>query len=76
MWRRIDSIALSAKGFGGGLAAGMDAVASHLLALGTTATEPHGQMIYDQMTGRLWWDADGTGAAEQTSFPSCPACRR
>jgi Ca2+-binding RTX toxin-like protein len=63
-----DSIALSAGGFGGGLVAGMDTAAAHLLALGTAATEAHGQVIYDQPTGRLWWDVDGTGAAAKVGL--------
>ena len=56
-----DWLEVSAAGFGGGLAAGMDAAASGWLAFGTKATAAHGQFVY---TGTaLYWDADGTGAA-------------
>jgi Ca2+-binding RTX toxin-like protein len=57
-----DTIALSAAGFGGGLAAKADVAAGNLLVFGNTATAAHGQFLYEQALGRLSWDVDGTGA--------------
>jgi Ca2+-binding RTX toxin-like protein len=62
-----DGIAVSAAGFGGGLAAGMDLVATGRFVATDTAlaTSPSGtgQFILETLTGRLWWDEDGAGGA-------------
>jgi Ca2+-binding RTX toxin-like protein len=60
-----DTIALSAAGFGGLLVAEADVAAGNLLVFGSTANAAHGQFLYEQASGRLSWDADGTGAAAQ-----------
>jgi Ca2+-binding RTX toxin-like protein len=59
-----DTIQVRAASFGGGLTAGMDLGATGRFALGATATAAVGQFLYDQPTGRLWWDGDGTGTAK------------
>ncbi|MGG5809358.1 Calx-beta domain-containing protein [Falsiroseomonas sp. CW058] len=63
---RFEQLAVSAAGFGGGLAPGMDLntpgrfVANLTgLAMGPAGT---GQFIYETDALTLWWDADGTGA--------------
>jgi VCBS repeat-containing protein len=55
-----DTMEISAAGFGGGLAPG--ALAAGQFVLGTAATAASGQFLYAQSSGRLSWDADGTGA--------------
>ncbi len=57
-----DAIELSAAGFGGGLASGMDLLVTGHLVLGKTATAATGQVLLDVAGGRIYWDADGTGA--------------
>jgi hypothetical protein len=57
----LDRIEISAVGFGGGLSAG-DPLAAGRLVAGTAATDGVGQFLYDAVSGRLQWDADGTGA--------------
>jgi VCBS repeat-containing protein len=55
----IDTIRVSASGFGGGLTAG----GSVSLVSGSdpTASGATGQFLFDTDDGRLLWDADGTG---------------
>jgi Ca2+-binding RTX toxin-like protein len=36
-------------------------VASDAIVNGATATAAHGQFLYDDSNGKLYWDADGTG---------------
>ena len=56
----VDWLEVSAAGFGGGLAAGLDVAATGWFVAGTKATAAHAQFI---ATGTaLYWDADGTGA--------------
>jgi Ca2+-binding RTX toxin-like protein len=57
-----DAIELSAAGFGGGLSAGL--LAANRFVTNTTgaANAARGQFIYETDAGKLWWDADGTGA--------------
>ncbi|MFB2804482.1 LamG-like jellyroll fold domain-containing protein [Microcystis sp. BLCC-F209] len=55
-----DKIALSAAGFGGGLAAGV-AITSAQFVLGTTALNASNRFIYNTITGGLFFDGDGTG---------------
>jgi 2',3'-cyclic-nucleotide 2'-phosphodiesterase (5'-nucleotidase family)/DNA-binding beta-propeller fold protein YncE len=54
-----DLVQLSAAGFGGGLAEGLDLGATGRFVAGGRATEAFGQFLYRD--GRLFWDADGTG---------------
>jgi len=63
-----DSVEVSAAGFGGGLAAGLDVVAAGRYVIGTgqglVATLATGQFLYDTVSRTLSWDVDGTGASE------------
>ncbi len=62
----LDRIALSAAGFGGGLAVEMSLAASGRFAANTTGKATSaagiGQFVFETDAKRLWWDADGTGA--------------
>ncbi|MBP0496504.1 M10 family metallopeptidase C-terminal domain-containing protein [Roseomonas sp. SG15] len=62
----VDKIDISAAGFGGGLTQG--GLASSWFVASTTgaSTEAHAQLVYETDTGRLSWDADGTGAGAAT----------
>ncbi len=55
-----DKITLSAAGFGGGLAAGVSITAEQFV-LGTTALNASNRLIYNTITGDLFFDGDGTG---------------
>ncbi|MFY7885493.1 MAG: hypothetical protein ACOVOV_11700 [Dolichospermum sp.] len=55
-----DKIAVSAAGFGGGLAAGVSITAAQFV-LGTTALNASNRLIYNTITGDLFFDGDGTG---------------
>ena len=41
--------------------------------LGTQAADAGDRIIYDQATGNIWYDADGTGAGEQVLFAKVAA---
>lgn len=59
-----DALAVSAAGFGGGLAEGVALTAEQFLVAEnrhSDAPSDSGQFVYDQADGRLWWDADGAG---------------
>ncbi len=58
-----DRIEVSASGFRGGLAEGMDLAAAGRFVAGDAADAARGQFLYDGATGVLRWDGDGTGAA-------------
>lgn len=60
----VDTIEISAGGFGAGLFAGIDLVATgHYVENGRgVATQAVGQFIYSATGHSLYWDADGTGA--------------
>jgi len=58
-----DSIIVSATGFGGGLTVGT--LSSSRFALGTGATTSSQRFIYNQTTGSLSFDVDGSGASLQ-----------
>jgi Ca2+-binding RTX toxin-like protein len=60
-----DSFAISAAGFGGGLVAG-GTLAGRFFAGALPPGTPGGAFLYDQPTGRLWWDANGSAAGERT----------
>ncbi|MBD2495351.1 S8 family serine peptidase [Nostoc sp. FACHB-280] len=56
-----DTIAVSAAGFGGGLVAGA-AIAASQFIIGTAATTASQRFIYNNTTGGLFFDQDGSGA--------------
>jgi beta propeller repeat protein len=57
----VDTIAVSARGFGGGLNAGNVIVASQFVR-GTRALDRGDRFIYNNASGALFFDPDGTGA--------------
>ena len=59
-----DTIAVSASGFGGNLTAG-GFIKEAEFTLGTAATDSTDRFIYDQATGGLFFDVDGTGGLNQ-----------
>ena len=63
--RGADTIVLENAQFKG-LAAG--AFNANALAIGTAATQADDRIVYDPATGRIWYDADGSGAAAQILF--------
>lgn len=66
-----DFISLASTGGNTGAFAGLSAVGGAQTAIfdqnefvnGTTATEAHAQVLYNQATGQLFYDSDGTGGA-------------
>ncbi|MDO5692020.1 MAG: Ig-like domain-containing protein [Pseudomonadota bacterium] len=63
-----DKLALSQLVFTGLTGAAGSALAADQLVLGTTANAAQAQVLYDQGTGKLFYDADGTGAGEAVHF--------
>ncbi len=68
-----DAISVSADAFnnfnfGGGLTAG--AIIPEQFVIGRAAGDASDRFIYNQNTGALFFDADGTGATEQVQFAS------
>ncbi len=63
-----DTLEVSATGFGSGLTDGMDLVASQRFVIGAAANQAFGQFTYSSGTGRLSWDADGTGIGASVSI--------
>jgi Ca2+-binding RTX toxin-like protein len=59
-----DTLYVSARGFGDGLVKGA-AIAADQFTLGSDASNSSDRFIYDQSTGALFFDADGTGSFEQ-----------
>jgi predicted outer membrane repeat protein len=59
-----DALYVSAKGFGNDLVGG-GAIAPEQFALGSSASDSSTRFIYDQNTGSLFFDADGTGSRDQ-----------
>jgi Ca2+-binding RTX toxin-like protein len=63
----LDHIAVSAAGFGGGLAAGMDLAATGRFVANTTGLASSaagvGQFVLETDAALLWWDGDGAGGA-------------
>ncbi len=57
-----DRLWVDASGFKGGLREEMDLAATGRFVAGSAATAARGQFLYDQATGTLLWDVDGTGA--------------
>jgi len=64
----FDLFEVSAAGFGGGLFAGIDILASARFTANTTGLASTaagiGQFIHETDAGLLWWDADGFGGAD------------
>ena len=59
-----DSLYVSAKGFGGDLV-DRGAITPEQFALGSSASDSNTSFIYDQSTGSLFFDVDGTGSQDQ-----------
>ncbi|MCU0532325.1 MAG: hypothetical protein MUD14_00235 [Hydrococcus sp. Prado102] len=57
-----DFIAISARGFGGGLVGGRTLAPSQF-RLGTAALDANDRFIYNRTSGGLFFDADGSGTA-------------
>ncbi|MBD2480142.1 proprotein convertase P-domain-containing protein, partial [Anabaena sp. FACHB-83] len=67
-----DTIAVSAAGFGGGLVAGAAITASQFI-IGTAATTASQRFIYNNTTGGLFFDQDGSGAIARIQFATLSA---
>ncbi|WP_392535360.1 calcium-binding protein [Nostoc sp. C117] len=63
-----DTIAVSAAGFGGGLTLGT--LSSLKFFVGASATNATQRFIYNNLTGGLFFDVDGNGAAAQQQIAS------
>ncbi len=63
----VDTLCFSARGFEGDLVSG-SVLAEDQLSIGTGAVDTNTRFIYDDMTGGLFFDADGTGAIEQVQL--------
>ncbi|WP_181984909.1 calcium-binding protein [Nostoc sphaeroides] len=61
-----DTIGIEAGGFGGGLVAGT--LLQTQFVLGTAANNASVRFIYNQFTGALFFDPDGTGASAQVKI--------
>lgn len=61
-----DTIGIEAAGFGAGLVAGT--LLQTQFVLGTGAKNPSDRFIYNQFTGALFFDPDGTGASDQVQI--------
>lgn len=62
-----DTIRVSASGFGGGLTASA-AITPAQFVIGSAAVDKSDRFIYNQKTGALFFDSDGTGEIEQVQF--------
>jgi len=60
-----DRLFVSASGFGGGLLAGGTAEGRFFAATLPRGT-PDGAFAYEELTGRLWWDANGSAPGDRT----------
>ncbi|NEQ25641.1 MAG: calcium-binding protein [Microcoleus sp. SIO2G3] len=65
----VDFLGFSASGFGGELISG-SVLPENQFSLGTSATDTTTRFIYDNTTGSLFFDADGTGTTEQVQVVS------
>lgn len=71
-----DTIRVSATGFGGGLVAGMDVVATGFYvanASGTATAVGTGQFVFDTDDRLLYWDSNGTDAGGSVLIAALPA---
>ena len=62
-----DTITVSASGFGGGLTASA-AITAAQFRIGRAAVDKSDRFIYNQNTGALFFDSDGTGTSGQVQF--------
>lgn len=62
-----DSFYVSASGFGGGLVRG-DEISAAQFTIGTAAADSRDRFIYNNDTGALFFDADGTGTTAQVQI--------
>lgn len=62
-----DTLLFSASGFGGGLVAGA-AITLDQFTIGLEAVNESDRFIYDNTTGSLFFDADGTGLSQQVQI--------
>lgn len=60
----VDDAIYISSSFGGGLTAGT-AITTAQFTLGSSASDSSGRFIYNQSTGALFFDADGTGLSKQ-----------
>ncbi len=58
-----DTLKFKASALGGGVSAGVLDAAD--FATGTAAADASDRFVFDQASGQLWYDVDGTGAAAQ-----------
>ncbi|MFC7540322.1 beta strand repeat-containing protein [Siccirubricoccus deserti] len=67
-----DRVQISVSGFGGGLALGMDLLATgrYVENADGLATNAVGQFAFDTITQTLWWDVDGTGTEDRVMIAS------
>jgi Ca2+-binding RTX toxin-like protein len=67
-----DRVQISVSGFGGGLALGMNLLATgrYVENAGGFATDAVGQFAFDTSTQSLWWDVDGTGIEDRVMIAS------
>lgn len=61
-----DRIQIKASGFGGGLVAGT--LPTTNFVLGNTALDASDRVMYQQLDGKLWFDADGSGSIAPINF--------
>jgi Ca2+-binding RTX toxin-like protein len=60
-------VLVSAAGFGGGLIAGA-AISAAQFVIGAAANTTGQRFVYNNTTGRLFFDSDGTGATAQVQI--------
>jgi pimeloyl-ACP methyl ester carboxylesterase len=63
----VDTLCFSASGFGSELISG-SVLPDTLFSIGTGATDTNTRFIYDNTTGNLFFDVDGTGTNEQVQI--------
>jgi Ca2+-binding RTX toxin-like protein len=63
----VDDAIYISSSFGGGLTAGT-AITTAQFTLGSSASDSSDRFIYNQSTGALFFDADGTGLSKQTQI--------
>ena len=62
----LDQILIDQNGFGGGLTTGIIDVSQ--FTYGSSASDSSHRIIYNDLTGDLFFDADGNGSAAQVQF--------
>jgi Ca2+-binding RTX toxin-like protein len=62
----VDQLRISSLGFAGGLTEGI--LAPEKFVLGSSASNSSHRFIYDTLTGNIFFDSDGDGAAAQKHF--------